>query len=154
VYLAVAIASLVFAWSGPKPGRGLLINLSVAFGFVGLAMMVFQFALVACFKTAAAPFGIDVVLQYHRQMAYVALLFILAHPILLFLEDSRSLALLVLACFLFAPAQGGQAPEPQRNARRPNHHFSVNHPARRRGVRPERGRSKLVASSERRYGWR
>ncbi len=28
-------------------------------------------------------------------------------------------ALLVLACFLFALAQGGQNPEPQRSARRP-----------------------------------
>ena len=32
-------------------------------------------------------------------------------------------ALLVLACFLFALAQGGQAPEPQRGARRPNRHL-------------------------------
>ena len=53
-----------------------------------------QFALVARSKTISAPFGMDVVLQYHRQMAYVALLFILAHPILLFVEDARFLALL------------------------------------------------------------
>ena len=94
VYLAVAVAPLVFAWSGPEPGRGFLINFSVALGFVGLAMMGLQFALVARFKTVSAPFGMDVVLQYHRQMAYVALLFILAHPVLLFVEDTRFLALL------------------------------------------------------------
>jgi predicted ferric reductase len=94
VYLAVAIAPLIFAWSGPEPGRGLLINLSVALGFVGLAMMGLQFALVARFKTISAPFGMDVVLQYHRQIAYVALLFILAHPILLFIENVQFLALL------------------------------------------------------------
>ena len=139
MYLAVAIASLVFAWSAPEPGRGLLINLSVALGFLGLAIIGLQFALVACFMTVSAPFGMDVVLQDHRQMAYVALLFLLARPILLFVEDTRFLALLVLACFLLTLAQGDQAPEPQRNARRPNRHFSVNHPARRRGVHPERG---------------
>ncbi len=94
VYLMVAVAPLLFAWSGPEPGRGLLINLSVALGFVGLAMMGLQFALVARFKSVSAPFGMDVVLQYHRQMAYVALLFILAHPLLLFVEDTRFLALL------------------------------------------------------------
>jgi predicted ferric reductase len=94
VYLAVAVAPLVFAWAGPEPGRGFLINFSVALGFVGLAMMGLQFALVARFKTVSAPFGMDVVLQYHRQMAYVALLFVLAHPILLFVEDTRFLALL------------------------------------------------------------
>ena len=90
----VICKGLVFAWAGPEPGRGFLVNLSVALGFVGLAMMGLQFALVARFKSVSAPFGMDVVLQYHRQMAYVALLFILAHPILLFVENTQFLALL------------------------------------------------------------
>lgn len=94
VYLLVAIAPLLFAWRGPEPGRGFLINLSVALGFVGLAMMGLQFALVARFKTVSAPFGIDVMLQYHRQMAYVALVLILAHPILLFVSSTEFLRLL------------------------------------------------------------
>ncbi len=87
VYLLVAVAPLVFAWSGPEPGRGFVINFSVALGFVGLAMMGLQFALVSRFRTVSAPFGVDVMLQYHRQMAYVALAFILAHPLLLFVYD-------------------------------------------------------------------
>jgi predicted ferric reductase len=33
-------------------------------------------------------------LQYHRQIAYTSLLFILAHPLLLFVADTRYLALL------------------------------------------------------------
>jgi predicted ferric reductase len=87
MYLLVAVAPLVFAWSGPEPGRGFVINFSVALGFVGLAMMGLQFALVARFRTVSAPFGVDAMLQYHRQMAYVALAFILAHPLLLFVYD-------------------------------------------------------------------
>ena len=94
VYLAVAVAPLVFAVIDPTPGRGFLINFSVALGFVGLAMLGLQFALVARFQRVAAPFGIDVVLQFHRQIAYVALLFILAHPVLLFVTDTEFLALL------------------------------------------------------------
>jgi predicted ferric reductase len=94
VYLLVAIAPLVFAWRGPEPGRGFLINVSVAFGFVGLAMMGLQFALVARIKRISSPFGIDVMLQYHRQIAYVALFLILAHPILLFVQSTAFLALL------------------------------------------------------------
>ncbi len=39
-------------------------------------------------------------------------------------------ALLVLACFLFAVAQGGQSPEPQRGARRPNRHLARVRPGR------------------------
>ena len=49
-------------------------------------------------------------------------------------------ALLVLACFLFALAQGSQSPEPQRGARRPNRHLvRVGRAGGGRGVRPERG---------------
>src|SRR5919202_4807363 len=43
VYLAVTIAPLVLACSGMEPGRGFLINFSVALGFVGLSLMGLQF---------------------------------------------------------------------------------------------------------------
>ena len=45
-------------------------------------------------------------------------------------------ALLVLACFLFALAQGSQTPEQQRNARRPNRHLVRAPRAGGRGVHP------------------
>jgi predicted ferric reductase len=96
VYLAVTIAPLVLAWSGMEPGRGFLINFSVALGFVGLSLMGLQFVIAARFQSIAAPFGIDVLLQYHRQIAYTSLLFILAHPLLLFVADTGYLALLDL----------------------------------------------------------
>jgi predicted ferric reductase len=96
VYLAVTIAPLVLAWSGMEPGRGFLIDFSVALGFVGLALMGLQFVIAARFQSVAAPFGIDVLLQYHRQIAYTSLLFILAHPLLLFVADTGYLALLDL----------------------------------------------------------
>ncbi len=96
VYLGVAIAPLVLAWSGMEPGRGFLIDFSVALGFVGLSLMGLQFLVAARFQSVAAPFGIDVLLQYHRQIAYTSLLFILAHPLLLFVADTDYLALLDL----------------------------------------------------------
>src|SRR5215217_1661684 len=74
VYLAVTIAPLVLAWSGMEPGRGFLIDFSVALGFVGLSLMGLQFLVAARFQSVAAPFGIDI-LQYHRQIAYTSLLF-------------------------------------------------------------------------------
>ena len=94
VYLAVAVAPLVFALIDLEPGRGIIINFSVALGFVGLSMMGLQFALVARFQRVAAPFGIDVLLQFHRQIAYVGLAFVLAHPLLLFVANTKFLALL------------------------------------------------------------
>ena len=96
VYLAVTIAPLALAWSGMEPGRGFLINFSVALGFVGLSLMGLQFVIAARFPSLAAPFGIDVLLQYHRQISYTSLLFILAHPLLLFVADTGYLALLDL----------------------------------------------------------
>jgi predicted ferric reductase len=88
LYLVVAVAPLVLALSGDRPpGRDALIEVSVALGFVGLALMGLQFVLVARFEAVAAPFGEDSIVQYHRQMGYVALGLILAHPALLFFTE-------------------------------------------------------------------
>jgi predicted ferric reductase len=88
IYLVVAIAPLVFAvLGGSPPARGFLVDFSVALGFIGLAMMGLQFALVARFQSMAAPFGEDAVVQFHRQISYVATLFIVAHLLLLLVQD-------------------------------------------------------------------
>ena len=79
-YLVVVIAPLVFAAIGAsRPYHGLWTNFSVALGFVGLAMMGLEFALVARFEAMAAPFGQDALLQFHRQIGYVGLGFVLLH---------------------------------------------------------------------------
>ena len=79
-YLGVVVAPLVFAAIGvSKPDHGFWTNFSVALGFVGLAMMGLEFALVARFKAVAAPFGQDALLQFHRQIGYVGLAFVLIH---------------------------------------------------------------------------
>ncbi|MGP3956387.1 ferredoxin reductase family protein [Nonomuraea sp. 3N208] len=90
----MAVAPLIFALLGDSPpGRGFLIDFSVALGFVGLSMIGLQFALVARFQSAAAPFGEDAVVQFHRQISYVATLFMLAHPALLLVQDISLIAL-------------------------------------------------------------
>ncbi|WP_027499834.1 ferredoxin reductase family protein [Rhodococcus sp. UNC363MFTsu5.1] len=98
LYLAVALVPLVFAVLGEAPpGRGFLTDFSVALGFVGLSMMGMQFALVARFQAAAAPFGEDALVQFHWQVSYVALAFVLAHPILLQVAGIDIVGLLNLA---------------------------------------------------------
>src|SRR3712207_7223055 len=94
VYLGVGIAPLVLAWSGMEPGRGFLIDFSVALSFVGLSLLGLQFLLAGRLRWVEAPFGMDVLLQCHRQIGYVRLLFILAHPALLFVADDDYLELL------------------------------------------------------------
>jgi predicted ferric reductase len=79
-YLGVVVAPLVFAAIGASdPGHGFWTNFSVAVAFVGLAMMGLEFVLVARFKPVAAPFGMDALLQFHRQIGYVGLAFVLSH---------------------------------------------------------------------------
>lgn len=80
VYLGVVVSPLVFAVIGAsQPDHDFWTNFSVALGFTGLAMMGLEFALVARFRAVAAPFGQDALLQFHRQIGYVGLVFILAH---------------------------------------------------------------------------
>jgi predicted ferric reductase len=80
VYLGVVVSPLVFAViGGSQPDHGFWTNFSVALGFTGLAMMGLEFALVARFRAVAAPFGQDALLQFHRQIGYVGLVFILMH---------------------------------------------------------------------------
>ena len=80
VYLGVVLSPLVFAVIGAsQPEHDFWTNFSVALGFTGLAMMGLEFALVARFRAVAAPFGQDALLQFHRQIGYVGLAFILTH---------------------------------------------------------------------------
>jgi predicted ferric reductase len=92
VYLLVILAPLVVVLlADVPPGRSFVVDFSVALGFVGLAMLGLEFALCARFKAATAPFGMDAVVQFHRWISYVALVLILAHPILLFIENTDTL---------------------------------------------------------------
>jgi predicted ferric reductase len=95
VYGFVVLAPLfVTRLVAQRPGQGFVTDLSVALGFVALGIMVLQFGLVARLQRISAPFGMDALIQYHRQISYVALAFALLHPILLFVNDPAKLALL------------------------------------------------------------
>jgi predicted ferric reductase len=67
-------------------GRSFTVELGVAFGYVGLSIMAFQFALISRVKAVSAIFGQDALAQFHRQMGYVALAFLCAHPFALVLS--------------------------------------------------------------------
>jgi len=95
VYILLISAPLLILLIGPVPaGREFWRELSVALGFAGLAIMGLQFFLTARFKTIKAPFGADIVYHFHRQITFVALIFILAHPLLLFINSPDTLQLI------------------------------------------------------------
>ncbi len=93
-YLAVALSPLALGLIQLDGSRGFVINFSVALGFVGLSMLGLQFVLAARIHRVNSPFGVNSVLQFHRQIAYIAVVLILLHPILLFVLNSHFLKLL------------------------------------------------------------
>jgi predicted ferric reductase len=95
VYLALTMAPLFALMVGvERPGRGFWREFSVALGFAGLAMIGLQFLLTARFRSIVRPYGVDVVYHFHRQISLVAFAFILAHPLILFIESPETVALL------------------------------------------------------------
>ena len=97
VYIFLVSAPLLILLLGEMPeGREFWREFSVALGFAGLALMSLQFVLTARFKSLKAPYGADIVYHFHRQISYVALVFILVHPLLLFIFSPGTLALLNL----------------------------------------------------------
>lgn len=93
-HLFVAVAPLALCLPQLEPGRGFVVDLSVALGFLALSVLGLQFALAARFSRSSAPFGIDVVLAYHRQISFLAVLAAFGHPVLLFFAGNRYRALL------------------------------------------------------------
>lgn len=97
LYLLVGVTPLAVAvLADPPPGRDFWLELSVGLGFVGLAMLGLQFAVVSRFSAVNTPFGLDAVLEYHREISYVALAIVLAHPVIIFIRDPEMLAVLNL----------------------------------------------------------
>ena len=87
-YLVVSLMPLAVVFIGPRPpGRDFLTELSVALGFVGLAMIGLQFFLTARFRLIEAPYGLDIILRFHREISTAAFLIIFAHPLLILWRD-------------------------------------------------------------------
>jgi predicted ferric reductase len=80
ILIGICVAPLAFALiSTNRPGQGFWTDFSVALGFVGLALMGIEFALVARIRTVAEPFGTDALVDFHRHIGYTGLAFVLIH---------------------------------------------------------------------------
>jgi predicted ferric reductase len=80
ILIGICVAPLVFAlMSTNRAGQGFWTDFSIALGFVGLALMGIEFALVARVKPIAEPFGTDALVDFHRQIGYAGLAFVLVH---------------------------------------------------------------------------
>ncbi len=94
LYVFVVIVPLVGGAIHLEHGRGFWLNFSIALGFLSLSMLGAQFVIASRMEFVSSPIGMDVVLAFHRAMAYPATAFALVHPLLLFALDVRYLQLL------------------------------------------------------------
>ncbi|HPH98447.1 MAG TPA: ferric reductase-like transmembrane domain-containing protein [Anaerolineaceae bacterium] len=95
LFLGLALAPIILLMIEPRaPSREFFREFSVALGFSGLALAGMQFVLTARFRFLSAPYGTDIIYHFHREISILSFLLILAHPIILFLFDPRTLKLL------------------------------------------------------------
>lgn len=91
-YLAlVASPFLVLLFGDVPPGLEFWWDLSKALGFAAISMMGVQFALTARFRTATAPFGIDIIYFLHRYLAISAMVLAIGHFSILWINYRESL---------------------------------------------------------------
>ncbi|HET8723818.1 MAG TPA: ferric reductase-like transmembrane domain-containing protein [Anaeromyxobacteraceae bacterium] len=88
------LAAVLAAPRGGAPSH--LANAGVAAGYLALAMMALEMALVARVRAAASAFGQDALLQFHRGMGVGALVLLLLHPALLVGSGAYPVAILGL----------------------------------------------------------
>ncbi len=95
LYLGVITVPLLILLLGDAPpGRGFVWDLAIALGFAGVTMMAVQFVLTARFRRASAPYGIDIIYYFHRYAAVVALVAVVAHPLLIVADEPAYVAYL------------------------------------------------------------
>jgi predicted ferric reductase len=94
-YLFFVLAPLLALLTGSHPpARDFWTEFSAALGYSGLAIMGLQVGLTARFRYVTEPWGEDVIYHFHRRISLVALIFVVAHPLILFAVRPQLLALL------------------------------------------------------------
>lgn len=95
IYFGIVIlAILVFLAGDVPPPRTFWIEFGVLLGFALILTMSLQFFLTSRFRGVGSPFGTDAVLQFHRYAGILLLVFLVGHPVILFLADSDYLKFL------------------------------------------------------------
>ncbi len=104
----VAFPLLVGAVSVPRSGSpSFVVGLADGLGYLALSMLGLEMALVSRVDEAAGAFGLDALLQFHREAGITALLLVLAHVVLLLSTGGYPIAVLGLGAGVPWPARLG-----------------------------------------------
>jgi predicted ferric reductase len=82
LYAAICLMPLFLAAFGGAPRLGLWPELSSGAALLGYAMLLMQFLLSGRFRGVTGTIGIDLVMRFHQAMGRIAIVFVLAHPLL------------------------------------------------------------------------
>ena len=83
-YVALALIPVTLALAlTPSTGDAFLTELGKGAGLTGFALLALQVALSARLKSVDRPFGLDVVVRFHKGMAILACVLLALHPVLL-----------------------------------------------------------------------
>jgi len=84
VYAALVSLPLIIAFGvHPETDEGPVAELGKGFALVGVALLALQFVMAARLRWIERPFGLDIILSFHKAMGVFAAILILLHPILL-----------------------------------------------------------------------
>jgi predicted ferric reductase len=78
----------VLAITSPTAPRAWIVEIGVDCAVVAFTVLALQFVIAARLRWVEAPFGLDVVLQFHRTMALVAIGLLCIHPLLIAAGES------------------------------------------------------------------
>jgi predicted ferric reductase len=76
IALPLGVAAI---WPGAAAGRPPLMQFGVACGFIAFTILGLEFSLISKIQPVASAFGMDALIQFHRQMGLVATVFLFAH---------------------------------------------------------------------------
>ena len=97
IYILMVFMPLVLLLILPKPdGREFLREVSVALGFLGMALLGLQTIPTSRLKFFTKAFPMDTIYIIHHGLSIFTFLVVLAHPILLFINNPETLRLLNL----------------------------------------------------------
>ncbi len=89
IFFLLACFPVVVSYLGELPPfRGFWEELGVALGFMGLSLFGLQFLFSGRIVQVAPAFGVDNIVQFHKEIGVIAILFALAHPVFMLIADS------------------------------------------------------------------
>ena len=95
VYVVLVLAPFaLMAVAGLPRGRSVATDLASGLGFAALSVLALQLVMPSRARLFTAPFGVDVLVGFHRQMGLVALVLVVGHVVVLGLDDGDRWALL------------------------------------------------------------